>query len=477
MSRVISMILTLCIAVVCSGTVYAASEDYNYTTNGPNEPAPTAYELERSIRAVDLGVPDLKGLTSIFATEDKVYIADVDKIIVTDHNFNTLKVLSEYQVNGKTQVITNPAGIYVTEKGDLYVTEPDNSRILQFDNQLTFVRELLKPEIIGMEDVVYKPVKIVVNEVGRMYVVARNVYEGILEFNPDGTFSRFFGVNEVKFNPIDLFWRSIATEQQRAQMELWLPTDFSSIALDDDGFVFSTSKGSEEINSLKKINSQGKDILRFPEKMRPMGDVLFDLSSSSGAPVGPSDLIAVDCNDIGMYTVLDAKRMRVFTYNEDGNLLYIFGGNGTTEGKFQNPVDVKFMGYKMLVVDQQAQTIEVMKPTVYAQSINEAVELQYSNSFQEAAAKWEIASELNPNLELPYVGIGKTALRQDEYSKATNLFKLGQDREYYSKAFEKYREEFLANNFGYIVAVIVGLIVLVIVVKIFSHRKKRKGLK
>jgi hypothetical protein len=40
----------------------------------------------------------------------------------------------------------------------------------------------------------------------------------------------------------------------------------------------------------------------------------------------------------GLYSVLDRQRGRIFTYESDGHLLYVFGGLGTTESTFRVPV-------------------------------------------------------------------------------------------------------------------------------------------
>ncbi len=475
--KIIKSILIFLTIISITTTVYADS-DYIYSIRTAfAEPAPTAYEVRKSIRASDLGVDSLSKLTSIFVRDDKVYIADIDKIIITDKEFNTLKIISEFKTNSGTQKIKNPEGLFVTTSGDIYVAEPDNARILHFNAKYEFVRELLKPNAVGLEDVVYKPIKLVIDSLGRMFVVARNVYEGIMELTPEGEFSRFYGVNNVKFNPIDLFWRSIATEAQRKQMKLWLPTDFSNIAINNDGFIFSTSKGLTEKKALKMLNSKGEDILRAPlEDIRPKGDLAYR-NMGYGIATGPSEFIAVDCNDYGMYTVLDAKRMRLFTYNEDGYLLYIFGGPGDRQGNFRNAVDVKFMDDDILIVDQMAQSIEVMKPTVYAQAINNAVKLQYEGNFIQASSEWARVSELNPNLNLAFIGMGKAELRAENYDKALEYFEAGAERKYYSKAFEKTRADYIDNNFGYIFLGVILIICLYTGVGIYKRIKYGKSLK
>lgn len=469
----ISVILIFSILISNNSNIFASNYIYSSNEAAPAAPAPPSYELEKSIYAADLGVDSLNKLTSIFVKDDKIYIAEANKIIITDTNFKVIKIISEFEIDGNKQTITNPAGLFVTDLYDIYVTEPDNSRILVFDENYKFSKEFTKPNAVGLENVVYKPMKLVVDRIGRMFVVAKNVYEGIMELTPDGEFSRFYGVNEVKFNPLELFWRSIATQAQRDRMKLWLPTDFSNIALDKDGFIFTTSQGPEEAKALKMLNSKGKDILRYPGKMRPSGDLNYSIVNY-GMATGPSELGAVDCNDFGMYVVLDIKRNRVFTYNEDGYLLYIFGGQGDRKTAFRNPVDIKFMGDKFLVLDSMSQSIQVMKPTLYAQSINNATKLQHNGDFIEAAKEWEKVAEINPNLEIAFIGMGKSELRLEDYGKAEADFKTGKDRFYYSRAFERTRSEFLDSNFSYIIIIISLLVCLWLGLKIYKRVKYGK---
>ncbi len=57
-----------------------------------------------------------------------------------------------------------------------------------------------------------------------------------------------------------------------------------------------------------------------------------------------SSFIDVVVDDSGRYSALDATRGRIFTYDDDGNLLYIFGGLGNQMGTFTRPVALATMG-------------------------------------------------------------------------------------------------------------------------------------
>lgn len=54
----------------------------------------------------------------------------------------------------------------------------------------------------------------------------------------------------------------------------------------------------------------------------------------------------------------------MFQYTSEGELMYIFGGQGQQNGTFQSPVDVESWGDDLLVLDQAYGTVTVMEPTL-----------------------------------------------------------------------------------------------------------------
>lgn len=463
--------ITLLVPILIS-TVFADS-DYTYSMWGESIPAPPAYESERIVRNTDLGVDSLDELTDVFVKNDKIYISEKTKIIITDKNFNTISILSNFNNNGVEETINKPSGLFVTEDGSIYVCEPDKARVLQFNADLTLNRVLGKPDSVSLENVQYVPTKVVVDSVGRIFIIAKNVYEGIIQLNPDGTFARFVGANKVKVSVIDIIWRSIATEAQRKQQNLLLPTDFNNMSIDNDGFLYATIQEANSKEPVKKLNAKGENILREHDYILPIGDIKIN-QTGKGVKTGSSDLISVTPNDIGMYTVLDGKRGRVFTYDDDGYLLYVFGGLGETDETFRIPVDVEYLDNKILVVDQLGRSIKVFKPTLYGDTINKAIRFQYDAKYDEAATEWEKVLSSNPNYNYAYVGIGKSLLRKEDYQGATTAFEKGGDRTYYSKAYKEYRNDIIRNNFNYIILGLLGLIILIIVVKIIKKRNRKK---
>lgn len=170
---------------------------------------------------------------------------------------------------------------------------------------------------------------------------------------------------------------------------------------------------------------------------------------------------------------LDRKRGRIFTYDHEGNLLYIFGGLGTQVGTFSMPVAVEDIGGMLVVLDATRGEIILFSETEYGRLINEAVSLRYDGDEAEAVALWQRVLELDENNELANTGIGKAYLTAGDYVQAMKYLKLGMSRDHYSVAYRRYRNAMLTQNASYFLTGILLLIVAVTVVK--KIRKKKKG--
>ncbi len=449
--------------------VVIAAEDtsYGYTILGEEVPAPNAYELERSVRASDLGLDSLASMSDIFYRNGKIYITMTGKVVITDSDFTHGEIISTYKRGSQDSAVKNPTGIFVTKDNHIYIAEQDAGEIVEFDENHNFVRAIGRPDITGLT-FTYAPTKVVVDEVGRIYVKAKSIYEGIIELSPEGEFNRFVGANEVNPSITDRFYRMIATEEQISRMQLWLPTDYSDLALDKDGFLFATVNDSSSSEPVRKLNSKGKDVMPESDfEPRPMGD--FKAGSSL------SLLSSVACAEDGRFAVLDVNNSRVFVYSEDAHLMYILGGSGRTKGNLNSPIDLAFMNDKILVVDLVTQTIEVYQETEYGALINSALNDQASYNYEAAYEKWNDVLKINPNFYYANLGIAKYQLRQGMYQRAMENFEKGGVRNYYSIAYSYVRDNWMNNNFARIISIIALIVVLVIAKKIYSHFRPKQG--
>ncbi|QVK18513.1 hypothetical protein KHQ81_02005 [Mycoplasmatota bacterium] len=411
---------------------------------------------------LDVGI---KEANSIFHPQD--LFSYNNKLYIVDSKNNALLVLNQYyQLEAYLQLFTDanmedvydlkePSGIAVTDDS-IYIADTDNERIMVLDHEYKVKKIFGTPEDKTFDELAFKPLKISVDKTGRIYVIVRDVFEGIIELNSDGSFNRYTGVNPISMNVIEAIWRRFYTEEQLKQMKLYLPTSFTNMIIDDLGFIYATSKADSsgnDQNMIKKINTKGIDVLKRNGYDVPKGDLTYIQVKTGNLQKGPSELVDIAINDIGMYTVLDQKRGRLFTYDNEGRLLYISADKGDQEGKLGNPVAVTYFNGDLVVLDQDNKSLEVYGLTEFGELINEAIKYHYEGDFEKAAEVWTEVAKLNTNYEIAYVGIGKSLLRQGKYKEALENFKLGKDKYYYGKAYEGYRKEFLNNNFSIIMTV------------------------
>ncbi len=193
-------------------------QSYTYDYWGQPAPAPQAYLPVSIIRGRDLGVGDLRNPNDLHVSASgHIYIADTgnNRVIVLDPEWRLVRIISEFENAGGTDRLNGPRGLYVTEDESLYIADTGNGRILHFDAEGRLVRVIGRPEsdIPGIipANFNYRPLKVGVDQHGRIYVVAQDLYEGLITFSQDGRFRGFMGAPRVTPNFLDYLWSRIAT--------------------------------------------------------------------------------------------------------------------------------------------------------------------------------------------------------------------------------------------------------------------------
>jgi hypothetical protein len=371
----------------------------------------------------------------------------------------------------------------------IYLCDKGNNQIVVVD-ALTYevVKFVTVPDDISFQGVTFAPKDIITDVTGRMYVIADNIFEGIIQFSVDGIFNRFTGVNYVTLSAWEIFWRNISTESQLSKQSSIINTSFTSMCTNSSGFIYSTSFAitnedgivTNDNSMIKLINTSGKDVIRRNGYQAPKGDVIYIRSSTAAAVRGPSKLTGITVNDYGVYTVVDSKMGKLFTYDYEGNLLYISGEplylaaeRGAQIDTLSNPVAITYHGDDILVLDKNSKAILVYENTDIGALINEAVQFEYVGDNDQAALKWMEVVKQNSNYEYAYIGIGKMYNKQKDYEKAMEYFKIGADRDAYSRAFKLYRDARIRKSFPYITAGLLAIVAGMIAYGIY--KKKRIG--
>ena len=152
--------------------------------------------------------------------------------------------------------------------------------------------------------------------------------------------------------------------------------------------------------------------------------------------------------DNGIITVVDRGTGLIYQYDQDGNLLCCFGGQGDAGGLFQIPIsiDADSEGY-LYVLDYQNNEITVFRPTHFIRLVHQAVTLHGEGRYGEALGYWQQALEIDSNYALAHRGVAKIMGKQEEWGSALRSYELANDREGYSEAFAEYRHEYFRHHF------------------------------
>lgn len=403
---------------------------------------------------------------------EKVLERGEDDVVV---EYQNAALVEKQEVLGvlEAQTLNAPMGLDVQHTG-VYIADTGNNRIVKLNHNFEVVNLFTEVDDVTFETVDFIPVKITTDSTGRMYVVAREIYEGILELDTDGSFNRYTGVNPITLSPIDIFNRFWMSDAQIDKLPKFLPTSYTNVTMNSENFIYATSLPStnNSDNMIQLINPKGVDVLIRNGYHVPKGDIQFVEGMNNYVIDGPSRLVDIAVYQDGIYTVLDAKRSRLFTYDSEGNLLYVNGEAGQQLDKFSNGVALAYFGDNLLVLDKELRTVIVYEHTEFGSKVNQAIHHHENGEFELAAKLWEEVLVLNTNYEVAYNGIGKYHLRNGDYEKAMEYFQYGYDKYYYSRAYKSYRNELIKSNFGYIMLVVLLVPASLIALK---QIKKRKG--
>ena len=484
MKRTMAFLLALLFTVLSMGEQAMAMDlpytTYNYDYRKDIIYTPAAYVPDGSVSGTQLswnGEPIgafLNPQDLCKSPDGDIYLADTgnNRIVVMDKKMSTVKnIITGFEHDGKEDTFNAPYGVAVSQKNQLYIADSQNKRIVVLNEDGTFVKIVENPQSeVLADDFVFTPLKVSVDYADRIYCIAQKMFEGIMVFESNGEFTGFFGTINVEITLWEKFWKKIATKEERSKQQLYIPTEFTGIDIDPEGFVYASNIDSTGIQGVRRLNPKGQDVIKKGVSQNLGGDLQIDGTTEYS---GPSQFTDVVYRENGIYSCLDKKRGRIFTYDHEGNLLYIFGGLGTQTGTFSMPVAIEDIGGDIVVLDAARAEISRFEVTEYGSLINQAVALRFDGDEAQAVDLWRRVLELDENNELANTGIGKAYLTAGDYELAMKYLKLGMSRDYYSVAYKRFRNNVLTSNANLILTAIL-LIVIVLIVR-SQYKKRKKG--
>lgn len=487
MRKSIRIVILIIAAAMLFGCPVSA-EEYDYTINGEETVAiPKSYIYLYSINRLNTNVDSNAYLnqpsTMVFGKDGYLYIADTgNNRIVKLSRGGTAEIIK----SAGDKPLKEPQGIYALEDGSVYISDTGNGRIVYLNSAGELVKEYGLPESTMLSDVtVFAPTKIAPAPNGGLYVL---MGETFMQVDENNEFQGYLGQIDIGFNFTDALLRLIASEKQKSAMAKRTASNYISFCMGDDGIIYATSfyRGEGEI---KALNSVGINVYRkygsIDGESNPFRDAFYKFFS--GNILGKSfrygevvegtlptlSGIAVDKN--GVVTVIEKENGKIYQYDRNGNLLTVFGGLGTSNGTFGIPADVAVdSDGRIYVLDSSYGNIQVFEPTDFIKTVQAAATAYYNGDYTSSDEMWNKVLETDSLYPLAHYGIGMTAYKSGDYKKAMEKFSFANYRTEYSKAFTKYRFEYMKNHFGLVVVILIAAAVLLLVlIKLLMKRSGR----
>ena len=493
--RFTALLICLFIMLGIPAAAYSTYTTYIYTAGQQHYAveSPDAYVPERIVDSKIIGLDflddtPLDGPQDLFVdSQGWLYIADQknSRIVVLNPDYSGKMILKDF-VNlwGVPDELAEPRGVFANDD-EIFVADTEKNRIVVFDREGNHLRIIGEPSSdVFPEGHVYKPIALVVDKAGRIYVVSSTTNLGIISMAPDGEFQSFLGAQKASVNPFMIFWRNFQTREQRQQAIRNVSTEYNNIAIDEEGFVYATISSLDPADQLaafndiksgfhpvKRLNPQGADVMRRSGFFPPNGEYRIVIFNRSGGPLrGVSRIIDVAMGPEGTWSIIDEARQKVFTYDEDGRELFIFGDEGNYFGNIMSVQAIAYQGSKILLLDKTNSNFTVYKRTSYGDIIASALRNQRNRQYDQAVADWKEILKRNNNSDLAYIGIGKSLYRDGEYQDAMRQFRFAMDIENYSQSFQMYRKLWIENN---VIVVPIVAIVLVVGIGLFMSNASK----
>ena len=497
----IVLTLTMILSVFTIGSsASSAYQTYTYSINGQALYSPDAYVASQVVNAADMGVEKLNNPTDMVAdSEGRIYIANQgnNEILVLDRYYKKVYSITNFiNDKGNADSFNKPEGVFIVEgdpenennvNGELWVCDTVNERLVVFDRLTGEFKKIVdKPssQLFDSERP-YAPIAMTIDQYGRIYIVSRSHYEGIIVLDPAGVFVGYIGAQQVSISAWEIFWRKIQTDEQKKLSTQLISTTFNNMTITSKGFIYVTTdqiSDSDVENAIKNhakvgtympvklLNPAGEEIMRRNGFWPPAGEIDFSKDKSDDIS-GVSKITDVAVGPEDTWSIIDEKRQKIYTYDFNGNLLFAFGDKGLMLGSITSIEAICYQGDILLALDKGNEgSIVVYERTKYGDMLINAIAAENNLDYNYAIECWESVLQRNSNFDAAYVGIGNALYRSGKYAESLEYFETAYDTENWSNSYKEVRKEWMADWILLILVLIVGVIILV--VKFFAYAGK-----
>lgn len=440
--RIFAMLL--CLVMMAGMTVSAETPYKTYTIDG------YGYVLETQSAYNPLAAITKVGETAFVSPMDMA-IGKEGNLYIADAGAHVILICSREgeQVGSIGEgILQTPTGVYVTEDGTVYVADKDAKKVFVFDAQGNVTAEYGKPDspIYG-NSMDFKPTKVVANKTGTMYIICEGNMNGIVQLSPveGGSFLGYFGTNYTSLSPFQMIQRVILTDAQRAQMLSNIPSTPTNLHIDDTGLIYTVTQGDKD-TSLKKLNIAGKNLL-------DSDPYYADLPA------------AVSTGNYNNILVADSDGY-IYEYNEDGELLFMFGGrdDGRQRVGLCNKVEAIAVDEddRIYLLDSDKKQIHIFEPTEFTNLLHESLYLFSKGQYTQSKEPLSKVLQMNSMFDYANQAMGHAYLQEENYEQALKYFRLAKSFEGYSDAFWEVRNIWIRN---YLVAAVLAIAAVIVLIR------------
>ncbi len=456
--RIFSFLLLVALCLVFVMPVQAeegVGKAYTYDHKNTAIAVPDPYSVDKVLYGSTNGFN--KPADLVYKNE-KLYIlnAETNNVTVLSKEFDFIKNIAITK-DGKPYQVGALRSLWIDNDGTILFADSGKKKVFRTDKNGAVINEYAGPDTQAAKETEFLPYKVLTDYLGRIYILSEGEYRGIIRLDTDGKFMSYFGAKSIEVTAsvvLDTLWRKFMSDAQIENSARYLPTEYNNMTIDEKGFLFvSSGSSSSEDEYIVKLNCNGSNVLSGNE----YGD--FNLGKF-GTTYYKTSFNAITVDSDGFITVADKTWNRIMQYSSEGELLYIFGGKGSSMGTFSENSQLIAINNKILVADSVSNCITVMVPTSFGSNVRNGYTLYETGLFEESIEPWEEVLSEAGNYEAAYVGIGKALQLKKDYKGAMEYFKKGYSRTDYSAAYQRYRSQVMRDAFPIAMSVIIVAAVL-----------------
>lgn len=418
--------------------VYAETPYKTYTIDGYGSVNETMSAYLPVETITKFGNETLSDPNDLCVSEDgRIYVADTGnaRIIVGNIEGDLIRTIGE-------GTLVRPMGVFVTKNRHVYVADRDAEAVFEFSETGDLLNTYRKPTspLYG-EKLSFLPMKIVVNDAGVMYIVCESNTNGIVEISPTdgGTFLGYFGTNFASDDIMIIISRAIMTDAQRAKMVSNIPATPDNLAIDKKGLIYTVTRGDKE-KTLKHLNIAGTNLMGSTE--------YADIPAAVTAG-----------NHDNVYVV--DQRGYIYEYNNDGELLYVFGGPDDNSQRVGLSTIITAIAAddhdRLYTLDSDKAQIQVYGSTEFTDLLHQALYLYSKGRYTESKEPLAKVLEMNSMFDYANQAMGRAYFQEENYKMALRYAKLAKDYQGYSDSYWEIRNLWLKKNL--VTAVLIILLI------------------